>query len=88
MRQMIRKAVLVAYPSLQHVIEERDRLKLHVQAAQSTQGTQKISHRLYSSLNLDPVIGKGSSVDDSRIVNRLLKSYQRSSSDQYGTNSD
>lgn len=87
MRPLVRKAILALFPPLRRIISQRNQLLLQVQAAAGTNDSSRISHRLYSTLNVNPAIGSGNSADDIRIVERLLKAYQRSPPDQYGDGS-
>ena len=87
MHPMIKKVILSLVPPLQRIIEQRDHLLRQVKADWSMQSSEHTHHRMYTTLNVVPALSVGSSGDDTRIVERLLKSYQGASSDQYGSDS-
>ena len=87
MHPMIKKVILSLMPPLQRIIEQRDHLLRQVKADWSMQSSEHTHHRMYTTLNVVPALSVGSSGDDTRIVERLLKSYQGASSDQYGSDS-
>lgn len=87
MNRLIKEAALILLPPLRRIVAHRDQLLRQVEAAALEERVQWRKHRPYRTLNAEPAIGTGSSVDDRRIVERLLKAYQRSSPGQYGSDS-
>lgn len=85
--QKFLKKIALLVPPIRQVFAQRDELRNQLGRVQQSVRSSWIHHRQYGEFNVNPAIGKGSSIDDKRIIERLLAAYQRADTNQYGKDS-
>lgn len=85
--QKFLKKIALLIPPIRQVFAQRDELRNQLGRVQQSVRSSWVHHRQYGEFNVNPAIGKGSSIDDKRIIERLLAAYQRADTNQYGKDS-
>jgi hypothetical protein len=87
MHPAIKNALMAVVPPLKRLILQRNELLSKLAMDISGERTTWMKHRPYATLNVEPTISTGVYVDDTHIVERLVRAYQGASNANYGKDS-